>query len=90
MDPGEDDVFVVGPKNRGLPAEMLGNVPQPQRIRVPMVPGSRSLNVSKYVGGGDLRSVAAGGIWQVRVIVLASLPRRCHVHVPIARYPLES
>lgn len=45
----EGDAFVFGPESRGLPAEILGAVPEPQRIRVPMVPGSRSLNLSNAV-----------------------------------------
>ena len=44
-----DDVFVFGPESRGLPAEILGSVVEQQRIRVPMVPGNRSLNLSNAV-----------------------------------------
>ena len=44
-----DDVFVFGPESRGLPAEILGSVATQQRIRVPMVPGNRSLNLSNAV-----------------------------------------
>ena len=43
------DVFVFGPESRGLPAEILGSVVAQQRIRVPMVPGNRSLNLSNAV-----------------------------------------
>ena len=43
------DVFVFGPESRGLPAEILGAVAEQQRIRVPMVPGNRSLNLSNAV-----------------------------------------
>jgi tRNA (cytidine/uridine-2'-O-)-methyltransferase len=43
------DVFVFGPESRGLPAEILGSVAAQQRIRVPMVPGNRSLNLSNAV-----------------------------------------
>lgn len=43
------DIFVFGPETRGLPAEIIGHVPEPQRIHVPMVPGSRSLNLSNTV-----------------------------------------
>lgn len=43
------DVFVFGPESRGLPAEILGTVATQQRIRLPMVPGSRSLNLSNTV-----------------------------------------
>ncbi len=45
----EGDALVFGPESRGLPAEILGNVSDQQRIRVPMVPGSRSLNLSNSV-----------------------------------------
>ncbi|MCI1280084.1 MAG: tRNA (uridine(34)/cytosine(34)/5-carboxymethylaminomethyluridine(34)-2'-O)-methyltransferase TrmL [Nitrospira sp.] len=45
----EGDALVFGPESRGLPAEILESVPDQQRIRVPMVPGSRSLNLSNSV-----------------------------------------
>ena len=41
-----NDAFVFGPESRGLPIELLESVPEQQRIRVPMVPNSRSLNLS--------------------------------------------
>lgn len=43
------DAFVFGPETRGLPPEILSSVPDQQRVRVPMVPGSRSLNLSNAV-----------------------------------------
>lgn len=43
------DVFVFGPESRGLPAEILRSVDEQHRIRVPMVPGNRSLNLSNAV-----------------------------------------
>jgi tRNA (cytidine/uridine-2'-O-)-methyltransferase len=43
------DAFVFGPESRGLPAEILRSVADRQRIRVPMVPGNRSLNLSNAV-----------------------------------------
>lgn len=43
------DAFVFGPESRGLPAEILGTVIVQQCIRVPMVPGNRSLNLSNSV-----------------------------------------
>lgn len=45
----EGDVFLFGPETRGLPAEILLSISDRQRIRVPMVPGSRSLNLSNTV-----------------------------------------
>ena len=43
------DVFVFGPETRGLPADVLETVPQSQRLRLPMRPDSRSLNLSNAV-----------------------------------------
>ena len=45
----EGDAFVFGPETRGLPQEMLDVFPAEQRIRVPLVPGNRSLNLSNTV-----------------------------------------
>ena len=41
-----DDVFVFGPETRGLPAALLESLPKEQRLRLPMLPESRSLNLS--------------------------------------------
>jgi tRNA (cytidine/uridine-2'-O-)-methyltransferase len=43
------DVFLFGPETRGLPAEVLASVPEAQRLRLPMQPSSRSLNLSNAV-----------------------------------------
>ncbi len=40
------DVFLLGPETRGLPGEVLEEFPPGQRLRLPMVPGSRSINLS--------------------------------------------
>ena len=40
------DAFLFGPETRGLPVELIQSVPETQRIRVPMRPDSRSLNLS--------------------------------------------
>lgn len=45
----DGDVFVFGPETRGLPAEVIAQVPAEQRIRVPMVASSRTLNLSNTV-----------------------------------------
>ena len=42
----EGDVFVFGPETRGLPQELLETFAPEQRIRLPMLPHSRSLNLS--------------------------------------------
>jgi tRNA (cytidine/uridine-2'-O-)-methyltransferase len=43
------DAFVFGPETRGLPDAVLQSVPEGQRIRLPMRPGNRSLNLSNAV-----------------------------------------
>jgi tRNA (cytidine/uridine-2'-O-)-methyltransferase len=43
------DVLLFGPETRGLPAEIRDGFPAPQRIRIPMVAGSRSMNLSNAV-----------------------------------------
>ncbi|MGJ7096935.1 tRNA (uridine(34)/cytosine(34)/5-carboxymethylaminomethyluridine(34)-2'-O)-methyltransferase TrmL [Vibrio hannami] len=45
----ESDVLLFGPETRGLPAELIESLPMDQRIRIPMVPDSRSLNLSNAV-----------------------------------------
>lgn len=42
----EGDVFVFGPESRGLPASILSGFEAGRRIRLPMRPESRSLNLS--------------------------------------------
>ena len=44
-----DDVFVFGPETRGLPVEVLAKFDENRRIRLPMLPTSRSLNLSNAV-----------------------------------------
>ena len=43
------DVFVFGPETRGLPAEILDTLPENQKIRFPMLPDNRSMNLSNTV-----------------------------------------
>jgi tRNA (cytidine/uridine-2'-O-)-methyltransferase len=40
------DVFLMGAETAGLPAAILQSVPAAQRLRIPMKPGNRSLNLS--------------------------------------------
>lgn len=42
----EGDVFVLGPETRGLPPEVLAEFDADKRLRLPMQPDSRSLNIS--------------------------------------------
>lgn len=41
-----DEAFVFGPESRGLPAELLAEFDPAQRLRLPMLAGQRSLNLS--------------------------------------------
>ncbi len=43
------DALLFGSESRGLPAPMLARLPPSQRLRVPMQPGNRSLNLSNTV-----------------------------------------
>ncbi|MEZ5614921.1 MAG: tRNA (cytidine(34)-2'-O)-methyltransferase [Rhodocyclaceae bacterium] len=43
------DAFVFGPESRGLPQEMLDAAAPGRIVRLPMVPGNRSLNLSNTV-----------------------------------------
>ncbi|MBX3328471.1 MAG: tRNA (cytidine(34)-2'-O)-methyltransferase [Nitrospira sp.] len=44
-----DDAFLFGPETRGLPSELLTTFSAERRIRLPMRPESRSLNLSNTV-----------------------------------------
>jgi tRNA (cytidine/uridine-2'-O-)-methyltransferase len=45
----QDDVFLFGPETRGLPAGVMAALPPEQILRIPMLPNSRSLNLSNTV-----------------------------------------
>ncbi|UTV27915.1 tRNA (uridine(34)/cytosine(34)/5-carboxymethylaminomethyluridine(34)-2'-O)-methyltransferase TrmL [Photobacterium atrarenae] len=40
------DILLFGPETRGLPTEVINSLPPAQRLRIPMHPDSRSLNLS--------------------------------------------
>ena len=46
---GAGDALVFGPETRGLSADLLDSIPASQRLRIPMRPESRSLNLSNAV-----------------------------------------
>jgi tRNA (cytidine/uridine-2'-O-)-methyltransferase len=48
-DYGPGDVLVFGPETRGLPDAVLDLCPEDRRLRIPMRPGARSLNLSNAV-----------------------------------------
>ena len=43
------DAFLFGPESRGLPPDIRDALPTEQRLRLPMRPDSRSLNLSNTV-----------------------------------------
>ncbi|GHU05184.1 tRNA (cytidine(34)-2'-O)-methyltransferase [Betaproteobacteria bacterium] len=43
------DVFVFGRETSGLPVEVMDEFPPERRLRLPMLPGQRSLNLSNAV-----------------------------------------
>jgi len=45
----KDDAFVFGPETAGLPQELLGQFQIEMRLKLPMLPGNRSLNLSNAV-----------------------------------------
>ena len=45
----ENDALLFGPETRGLPTELLASFDPRLRLRLPMVAGSRSLNLSNAV-----------------------------------------
>lgn len=47
FEPG--DALLFGPETRGLPRDILESVPADRRLRLPMRPGNRSLNLSNAV-----------------------------------------
>ena len=46
---GRSDILLFGPETRGLPADVLESLPNNQRIKIPMLATSRSLNLSNAV-----------------------------------------
>jgi tRNA (cytidine/uridine-2'-O-)-methyltransferase len=46
---GRDDALLFGPETRGLPATLLDSLPPDQRLRLPLLPDNRSLNLSNAV-----------------------------------------
>lgn len=43
------DAFVFGSESRGLPANVLADIDEDHHLRLPLVPGNRSLNLSNAV-----------------------------------------
>lgn len=43
------DALLFGPETRGLPIDIIESLPAEQRLRIPMLPASRSMNLSNAV-----------------------------------------
>ncbi|MCL4722114.1 MAG: tRNA (uridine(34)/cytosine(34)/5-carboxymethylaminomethyluridine(34)-2'-O)-methyltransferase TrmL, partial [Gammaproteobacteria bacterium] len=43
------DAFLFGPESRGLPPGLISSVPADRRLRIPMKPPGRSLNLANSV-----------------------------------------
>jgi tRNA (cytidine/uridine-2'-O-)-methyltransferase len=44
-----NDILLFGPESRGLPQTLLDSLAEQQKLRLPMMPDSRSLNLSNTV-----------------------------------------
>ncbi len=53
-----NDILLFGPETRGLPQAMIDPLPTDQRVRLPMRPGNRSVNLSNAV------AVAVYEVWR--------------------------
>lgn len=62
------DVFVFGPESRGLPLEVLEGFAPARRIRIPMRPTNRSVNLSNAV------AVVAYEAWRQHGFAGAAMP----------------
>jgi tRNA (cytidine/uridine-2'-O-)-methyltransferase len=49
MEYKENDALLFGPETRGLPQAMLDMLPENHKLRLPLRPGNRSLNLSNAV-----------------------------------------
>jgi len=45
----DGDTFLFGPETRGLPAAVIESLPVEQRLRIPLRPNNRSLNLANAV-----------------------------------------
>jgi tRNA (cytidine/uridine-2'-O-)-methyltransferase len=54
----DGDVFLLGPETRGLPAAVLGSLPPEAKLRIPLRPRNRSLNLS------NAAAVALYEVWR--------------------------
>ncbi|MEC7469532.1 MAG: TrmH family RNA methyltransferase, partial [Pseudomonadota bacterium] len=62
----EGDALLFGPETRGLPDDIIESLPPAQRVRIPMLPDSRSMNLSNAVSVFVYESWRQFGYEQVR------------------------
>ena len=75
------DVFLFGPETRGLPGDVLDSVPAAQRLRLPMRPDNRSLNLSNTV------AVVVFEAWRQQGLPAAPDQRRWNTVPPASTLP---
>ena len=49
VDYQKGDCLLFGPETRGLPDDIIYGLPEQQRVRIPMIENSRSMNLSNAV-----------------------------------------
>lgn len=62
------DFLMFGPETRGIPAEILAGLPLEQKLRIPMLANSRSMNLSNSV------AVAVYEAWRQQGFITAVNP----------------
>jgi len=62
----DDDVLVFGSETAGLPEDLLATFPDDARVRIPMVAGRRSLNLSNAVAVAVYEAWRQGGYAPMR------------------------
>lgn len=68
------DTFVFGPETRGLPQAVLDSCVAAQRLRIPMQPGSRSINLSNAVAVVVYEAWRQQGFANAAIATQASAP----------------
>ena len=61
------DALLFGPETRGLPAEILASLLPEQRLRLPMLPNNRSLNLSNTVAVAVFEAWRQCGFYQGKI-----------------------
>ena len=59
----QGDALLFGPETRGLPLEILESLPPENRLRIPMIPNNRSLNLANAAGIVLYEALRQQNIW---------------------------